>query len=64
MASSIDPTKPTTGTALTADVRQNFQDAKDEIEALQTFDTDLASITDATQGSSLVGVFQSVTGYV
>ncbi len=35
MASLIDSTKPTTGQALTADVRQNFQHAKDEIEALQ-----------------------------
>jgi len=36
MTSNIDPTKPTEGVALTADVRQNFQHAKDEIEVLQT----------------------------
>lgn len=36
MTSNIDPTKPTEGVALTADVRQNFQYAKDEIELLQT----------------------------
>jgi len=41
MASSIDPTKPTSGTALTADVRANFSSAKDEIEALQTADIEL-----------------------
>lgn len=35
MASSIDPTKPTTTTAYTADVRANFAAAKSEIEALQ-----------------------------
>lgn len=35
MASAIDPTKPTAGAALTADVRQNFAAAKQEIEALQ-----------------------------
>jgi len=35
MASNIDPTKPTTGTALTADVRANFQHAYDEITDLQ-----------------------------
>jgi hypothetical protein len=35
MPSQIDPTKPTEGMASTADVRANFQAAKDEIEALQ-----------------------------
>jgi hypothetical protein len=35
MTSAIDPTKPTAGNALTADVRQNFQTAADEISALQ-----------------------------
>lgn len=35
MSSSIDPSKPTAGTALTADVRNNFQAAKDEIEENQ-----------------------------
>jgi hypothetical protein len=35
MTSNIDPTKPTSGTAFTADVRSNFQKAHDEIGALQ-----------------------------
>ena len=35
MASAIDPTKPTSGTATTESVRANFAAAKAEIEALQ-----------------------------
>lgn len=35
MASNIDPTKPVQGAASTANVRDNFQAAKSEIEALQ-----------------------------
>jgi hypothetical protein len=35
VTSNIDPTKPTAGTAFTADVRANFATAKAEIEALQ-----------------------------
>ena len=35
MTSAIDPTKPTSGHAFTADVRANFGAAKSEIEALQ-----------------------------
>jgi hypothetical protein len=35
MASAIDITKPTTGNAYTADVRQNFATASSEISALQ-----------------------------
>lgn len=35
MASTIDPTKPTTGSPTTASVRENFAHAKTEIEALQ-----------------------------
>jgi hypothetical protein len=31
----IDPTKPTSGTAFTSDVRANFSAAKQEIESLQ-----------------------------
>lgn len=67
MASSIDATKPTTGSALTSDVRDNFSAAKTEIEALQTDKAtlaDLASTTDAAKGSALVGIFRSVTGFV
>lgn len=36
MTSAIDPTLPVTGAPTTASVRDNFQHAKDEIEALQT----------------------------
>ena len=43
MASLIDPTKPTSGQALTADVRANFATAQTEISALQ-----------ATAGSGVV----------
>jgi hypothetical protein len=35
MASAIDATKPTAQLAFTADMRANFQAAKDEIEELQ-----------------------------
>ena len=35
MPSNIDPSKPTAGQATTQSVRDNFQAAKDEIEALQ-----------------------------
>lgn len=35
MASTIDPTKPTTGSPTTASVRENFAHAKTEIEELQ-----------------------------
>ena len=42
MTSAIDPTKPVGPVAQTADVRANFQAAKDEIEALQQ---EAASIT-------------------
>lgn len=37
MASNIDPAVPPFGTPTTAGVRQNFQNAKDEIEAIQSF---------------------------
>ena len=36
MVSYIDPTRPTEGKAYTADVRQNFDIAKSEIEYLQS----------------------------
>lgn len=39
MSSNIDPTKPTSGIAFTADVRANFQAAKNEIEAMQVVDS-------------------------
>lgn len=47
MTSSIDATKPVTGTPTTASVRANFQAAKDEIEALQT--------ANVTAGNGLTG---------
>lgn len=43
MASAIDPTKPPHGNALTQEVRDNFSNAKNEIEALQ----DALALTDA-----------------
>jgi len=43
MASSIDITKPVSGSPTTASVRDNFSYAKTEIEALQTGKADLAS---------------------
>jgi cell division protein FtsB len=47
MTSAVDPTKPTAGAALTADVRSNFQAAHDEIEALQARVTTLeTNVTD------------------
>lgn len=45
MASNIDDTKPTSGNALTLDVRDNFTAAHDEIVALQTVKAPLASPT-------------------
>lgn len=59
MASSIDETKPTATTALTADVRANFSAAKTEIEALQTDKAALADLAstatdDGTKGFHLV----------
>lgn len=59
MASSIDPTKPTEGSALTSDVRANFSAAKTEIEALQTDKAALADLAptatdDGTKGFHLV----------
>ncbi|BCG50063.1 hypothetical protein [Ralstonia phage RP13] len=35
MASTIDPTKPTLGTPKTQELRDNFQAAKNDIEAIQ-----------------------------
>jgi len=46
MASSIDSTKPTQGTALTADVRTNFGHAKTEIDALQVKTTGIVNVND------------------
>ena len=54
MASSIDETKPIEGSATTQSVRDNFSAAKTEIEALQTFDLDLASSTNNTKGHSVI----------
>jgi hypothetical protein len=50
MVSNIDPTKPTYGTAYTADVRKNFATTKAEIEALQN-----SIIGDETQYLPLSG---------
>jgi len=64
MASSIDPTKPTTGRAYTADVRANFETARSEISALQLADTNLADSTDPALGDALVAVKLEATGSV
>lgn len=58
MASDIDPTKPTAGTALTADVRANFAAARAEIEALQN-GTGIASLSFST----LTGTPTTLSGY-
>jgi hypothetical protein len=55
--SSVDPSKPTSGRAYTADVRQNFQVIKNELDAFP--DT-----TDPTKGDNLVGVKLTATGSV
>lgn len=54
MVSQVDPTFPQTGAALTANVRQNFQFTKDEIEALQAaqLGAALAARIDAHLGSN------------
>ena len=44
MASSIDATKPISGSPTTASVRSNFSSAESEINALQTADTALQAI--------------------
>ena len=51
MASSIDATKPTEGTATTQSVRDNFSAAKTEIEALQTGKQNQSTILDNTTAS-------------
>lgn len=52
MTSAIDATKPTAGKATTASVRQNFDAAKTEIEALQAAsDSNTANMNNATQKS-------------
>lgn len=58
MASSIDPGKPTAGTALTADVRANFAAARAEIEALQN-GTGISALAFAT----LTGTPTTLAGY-
>lgn len=58
MASNIDPTKPTAGTALTADVRANFAHAKGEIEDLQS-----GSGIFALSWSVLTGTPTTLSGY-
>lgn len=66
MASSIDETKPTATTALTADVRANFSAAKTEIEALQTDKAALADLSSTAtgKGDELIAVKKSFTASV
>ena len=54
MASNIDITKPSTGAATTQSVRDNFQAAKEEIEALQDNPVigDSLTITDTDPGAA------------
>lgn len=54
MASNIDPTKPGSGNAYTAGVRENFSAAKAEIEALQAEDAEL-HVEIATKVASVDG---------
>lgn len=60
MTSAIDPTKPTAGDALTADVRANFQTAATEISILQdqitTLQDQIASLQTA------IGALQTTAG--
>lgn len=52
MGSNIDVTVPAQDNASTANVRQNFQAAKDEIEALQTGKADLSHVTRHQNGGA------------
>lgn len=63
MASNIDETKPTSGTALTSDVRANFSAAKTEIEALQAFDGTTLPSTSNGEGASLIGIEDSAGNF-
>ncbi len=58
MTSQIDVTKPTEGDAYTADVRQNFAIAADEISALQAPRMGVTDGSDAAPGA--VGEYLSV----
>ena len=49
MASAIDATKPTAGSALTQDVRDNFSAADSEITALQAATTNIDNTSDANK---------------
>lgn len=53
MTSNIDATKPTTGSATTQSVRDNFQTAKDEISALQSDVTGKAPLVHAHAGTDI-----------
>lgn len=57
MTSAIDPTKPATGNPQTADVRENFSAAKNEIEALQATVAalDAATFTPTVYGATTAG---------
>ena len=57
MASNIDPSKPTTSMAYTADVRANFATAADEITALQ-------AAMDSATVEFIAGGFQSTGGEI
>jgi len=59
MASNIDITKPTSGTATTSSVRSNFSAAKTEIEALQANQVVAAGviISDGSGAQSVTNTF-------
>jgi microcystin-dependent protein len=61
MASNIDPSKPTTGSATTASVRDNFQYAKDEIEALQSDVINAQSTADAAAAAAAAAAMAAMT---
>ena len=60
MASAIDDTKPTQGTATTASVRSNFLAAKNEINGLQRTSVDV-KVTTGTFDAQAVDFANNVT---
>jgi len=61
MSSAIDPTKPTTGTATTESVRDNFQAAKDEIEENQADIVTAQATADAAATAAAAAAMSAMT---